>query len=136
LRQWWAAAGRDYGDAREFIDKVRDPAAGKAFLDEWPTTVVANASSLEERVTSLQWYMILGFLDDYSSEIRKLRQKAGSSWSNSDVLENSEMIFRQSGYTSHPMYLEFAEEDGEFELWDQRGAPDHCTKTDGQWVCE
>ena len=43
---------------------------------------------------------------------------------------------RISGFTAHPLYLEVARQASIIELWEERGPPDFCEKTSGQWVCE
>ena len=96
--------------------------------------MLANASNPIESLEPYVWYLNFGYLDDFFAGVKKLRG-GDNGWTNADVPENFGMIFRATGYTSHPAYLEFAEADGIFDLWDQRGAPDHCEKTTGSWVC-
>jgi TolB-like protein len=44
-------------------------------------------------------------------------------------------VLTGSGFTAHPRYVEMATAYGLASVWDRRGAPDHCSKTDGQWTC-
>jgi len=129
--------GEDPQISRSLIQNARNQETGKAFLDEWINDRLTNPSNMTDTVEPYIWYLLFGYLDDYFAGVRKLRgEGSGSGWNNADVLENMGMIFRASGYTSHPAYLEFAEPDGLFDLWDKRGAPDHCQKVDGDWVCQ
>jgi tetratricopeptide (TPR) repeat protein len=127
--------GADPEAVRSLIQNARDPDTGKAFLDNWIAEAVANASTTAETIAPYFQYLEFGYLDDYFDAANNLRGK-GTGWTNSETLEANGMIFRRIGYTRHPAYLEFAESDGLFDLWDQRGAPDHCQKVDGDWVCE
>jgi TolB-like protein len=127
--------GADPEAVRSLIQNARDPDTGKAFLDNWIVESVANASTTEETIVPYFWYLSFGYLDDYFDAVNNLRGK-GAGWTNAETLEVNGMTFRRIGYTRHPAYLENAESDGLFDLWDQRGAPDHCQKVDGDWVCE
>jgi len=127
--------GEDPQISRSLIQNARNQETGKAFLYEWINDRLTNPSNMTETVEPYIWYLLFGYLDDYFAGVRKLRSE-GSGWNNADILENLGMIFRASGYASHPAYLEFAEPDGLFDLWDTRGAPDHCDKRDDAWVCQ
>ena len=127
--------GADPEAVRSLIQNARDPDTGKAFLDNWIAESVASASTTEETIAPYFWYREFGYLDDYFAAVNNLRGK-GTGWTNAEILEADGMTFRRSGYTRHPAYLENAQSDGLFDLWDQRGAPDHCQKVDGDWVCE
>jgi len=76
-----------------------------------------------------------GFLDRYFEAIFEIGF-SDTEWTLVDTLVHQGTTNRSSGFTAHPRYLEVAEAYGLFELWDERGAPDHCEKLDGQWVCE
>ena len=132
---YFQSIGADPEAARSLIQNARDPDTGKAFLDNWIAESVANASTTEETIAPYFQYLEFGYLDDYFAAANNLRGK-GTGWTNSEVLEANGMIFRRIGYTRNPAYLEYAESDGLFDFWDQRGAPDHCQKVDGDWVCE
>jgi len=117
------------------IQNARNPDTGKAFLDNWITESLANATTTQVDTSLYSHYLYFGYLDDYFAAIGELRGK-GNAWTNAENLENEGMVFRRTGYTRHPAYLENAEADGMFDLWDRRGAPDHCQKVDSDWVCE
>ena len=126
--------GKDPEAVRSLIQNTRNPESGKIFLDRWINDRLTNASNTIESFEPYTWYLILGYLDEFFAGVKKLRG-GDNDWTNADILENFGMMFRATGYTAHPTYLEFAEADGIFDLWDQRGAPDHCEKTTGSWVC-
>ena len=82
-----------------------------------------------------RWYLEFGYLDRYF----ELIFKGGVDpvvWSDIDTPIYIGMINRDSGFTTHPRFLELAEAYGLVELWDKRGPPDFCEKLGGQWVCE
>ena len=81
------------------------------------------------------FYLVFKFLDRYFEILFEIGVN-GAEWTSAESLIVGGTIHRQSGFTAHPRYLEVAEAYGLFELWDQRGAPDHCKKLDGQWACE
>ena len=82
-----------------------------------------------------EWYLYLGFLDRYYETILDL-DLDGSIWTDADVPMFYGTVFRRSGFTSHPNYLEVAESIGIMEVWEQRGPPDFCEKVAGKWVCD
>ena len=126
--------GADPEAARSLIQNVRNPDTGKAFLDNRIAESVANASTIEQSISPYYDYLQFGYLDDYYAAANKLRGNS-TGWTNAELLEFNGVIFRRSGYTSHPAYLDYAKSDGLFDLWDQRGAPDHCQKVEGDWEC-
>ena len=115
----------------------RDPATSQAYVDRRIPQIVASAPAeeapdIETFLTLL--YLDLGYLDRY---FEKLFDTAlGSGWTDAANLIWNGTVFRQTGSTAHPKYLEVAEADGYIELWEQRGAPDFCETVDEQWVCE
>ncbi|MDH4071805.1 MAG: hypothetical protein OEV41_01725, partial [Gammaproteobacteria bacterium] len=131
-----SAIGRDPAAAAPFINGVRDPDGGKAYLDDWVTTAVANAADLDERRLAYSWYLPFGYVDDYWDAIDTLSDGVVQGWTNADVLEQTGMVMRRTGFARHPEYLRRSKELGLPDLWDLRGAPDHCTKASGDWVCE
>ena len=117
------------------IQNASNPEPGKDFVDKLVNDTLANASNIGEKADAYLWYLNYGYLDDYFAAIHKFRGEGGF-WTNADALEHLGIVFRASGYTAHPAYLELAESDGIFDLWDHRGTPDHCQKVDGDWICE
>jgi len=93
-----------------------------------------------ERVSDWQfnfriWHLALGFLDEYYEEIFSERPN-NEIWTDADFLFWLGTVFRNTGFTAHPRYLEVAELLGLTDVWEARGAPDFCTKIDRRWVCE
>jgi TolB-like protein len=128
--------GFDLADVRPFIEGVREPHTGKDFLDEWIETRLAAASNLDERRLQYVWYLVFGYIDDYWLGLEEMNAGVGAGWSNSDLLENSGMVLNKAAYVGHPKYLPWAKMTSAIDLWDHRGAPDHCSKDTGEWVCE
>jgi TolB-like protein len=123
---------------RELVTGARDPATGQAYLDRHIPQIVASAS--EEDAINMQynlamWYLFFGFLDRYFEPILDL-DLTDSEWTDADLPVFRGTVFRRSGFTAHPKYLEVAESIGIIDVWEQRGPPDFCEKVGGQWVCE
>ena len=136
IEKLWSLTGLDPSGAADFVTSIRDPSGGKAFLDDWVAAAIANAADLNERRLAYTWYQPFGYLDDYWAAIHALSGDAGAGWTNADTLEQGGMVLRRSGFARHPEYLRRSREQGVIDLWESRGAPDHCTKASGEWVCE
>ncbi|NIS91349.1 MAG: hypothetical protein GTN98_14995 [Woeseiaceae bacterium] len=134
--KFYSAIGRDPAEVRPLIENVRDPATGKAFLDQWIEAEVANASNVDEQRAPYNWYLYFGYLDDYWLALESLAGGNVPGWTNADLLEHEGMIFRRLGYAKHPKYVPWAKASSIVDLWDKRGPPDHCSKASGEWVCE
>ena len=80
------------------------------------------------------WNLWFGYIDRYFDDIFDIA--LDSTWDDVSTLIWNGTVFRRTGFTAHPKYLEVAEANGFVELWEQRGPPDFCEKSDGQWVCE
>jgi TolB-like protein len=131
-------AGRSSTWVRELVTGARDPKTGRAFLDQLIPQVVASLPeeyAFEANLGFHQFYLTFGFLDRYFEIIFSFDPRA-SEWSDAENLIFVGTIFRTSGFTAHPRYLELAEVFGLFDLWEQRGPPDFCEKVSGQWRCE
>ena len=81
------------------------------------------------------WYQHFGFLDRHFELILDL-DLTDSTWTDADQPVYVGTIYRRSGFTAHPKYLEVVEAIGIINVWEQRGPPDFCEKVSGQWVCE
>ncbi len=62
--------------------------------------------------------------------------RSGSSPLGSDALLDRILVIGRGKFAASITYLQVAEARLFFELWNERGAPDHCEKLDGQWACE
>jgi hypothetical protein len=80
-------------------------------------------------------YLTYGFLDRYFEVIFE-RSPEPSLWGESEVLVFNGQLDRNSGFTAHPDYLGIARAASLIDLWEERGPPDFCEKTTGEWVCE
>ncbi len=115
-----------------------DPATGQAHLDRRIPEIVASVP--EERAFEMQTaldgsYLTYGFLDRY---FQIIFERGGSDllFSDAEALIASGQFARSSGFTAHPRYLEMARRASFIDLWDKRGPPDFCDKSNGEWVCE
>lgn len=92
---------------------------------------------------TLYWlYLSFGYMDDYWAEIKRLDKEKGYAgspsdyaWSPADDWVQFGMLHHARGFTAHPYFLERARATKMVELWEERGPPDFCAKTDGEWVC-
>jgi TolB-like protein len=123
-------------DARHIVESAADPDNGKAFLDQWIGDIVNNASDFTEVNLAYSFYLAFGHVDDYWQLIEDYGAQTDSSWTKADLLEIWGTAFPASGYTRHPQYVTNGMEWGLTELWDERGPPDMCSMSTGQWVCE
>ena len=116
---------------RELVVGARDPETGQAHLDR----VLLQFEDEAVGFRGEEFYLAFKYLDRFFEILFEIGF-TGVEWSPAELLVSNATILRQSGFTADPRYLEWAEADGLFELWDERGAPDHCEKLDGQWACE
>jgi TolB-like protein/tetratricopeptide (TPR) repeat protein len=121
---------------RSFVESVRDPTNGKAYLDNAVDVMVSEATDFNAALIPYFWYLDFGYLDDFFDFIEKTAREEETSWNNSDALEYTGRYQKASGYTAHPRFLPLNEQWGEFDVWEERGPPDDCSKVDGNWVCE
>jgi TolB-like protein len=139
LEAYFGSSGLPTDFAQELIVGARDPETGQALLDQLIPQIVASRpddrSALETRIDLIPLYSVFGFLDRYFELLFELGIST-SGWDDAEVPVHESTVIRRTGFTAHPRYLEIAKTWGLIELWDQRGAPDHCEKLDGQWVCE
>ena len=119
---------------RRLVVRGRDPATGQAHVDHLLSQLEVPFPFVYSEGYS-RFYLALGFLDRFFEVISELGV-SDPGWSSAEDLSYWGTIDRRSGFTAHPRYLELAEKFDLTELWDQRGAPDHCKKLDGQWVCK
>jgi TolB-like protein/DNA-binding SARP family transcriptional activator len=139
LEAYFRSSGLPTDFAQELIVGARDPETGQALLDQLIPQIVASRpddrSALETRIDLIPLYSVFGFLDRYFELLFELGIST-SGWDDAELPVHESTVDRRTGFTAHPRYLEIAKTWELIELWDQRGAPDHCEKLDGQWVCE
>jgi TolB-like protein/DNA-binding NarL/FixJ family response regulator len=122
----------------ELVANARDPVNGQAYLDRHIPQIVASMPDEfagEWQNALAVWYLLFGFLDRYYELIFEAGPNAGI-WTDADLHVWKGTVLRQGGFTAHPKYLEVAESLGIIDVWEQRGPPDFCEKTGGEWVCE
>ena len=136
FEKYFSATGGGPAEVRSFIESVRDPETGKAFLDQWVDAQVADALNILDLREDYFWYLAFGYIDDYWLGLETLEGGVSKGWTNADTLEQAGMVFRRTGFTIHPKYLPRAKATSLVDLWDKRGPPDHCSKASGEWVCE
>lgn len=124
---------------KDAVEKGRDPEGGQEYLDALLDEKLAGVAE-EQRFDAwrmmVNWYPVFGHLDRYY-EILESLDLTSSTWTDADWLVYVATIQRNgTGFTADPKYLEVADSIGLIDLWDQRGAPDFCTKKDGAWVCQ
>jgi TolB-like protein len=123
---------------RDLVEGAHDPTKGLAYVDRRFEEILASIPDEHHtfwRGMLEEQYLNLGFLDRYYETI--IAHGPNSQRQNSadvDVWQGT--VFRRTGFTAHPRYLEVARLLGIPEIWEQRGPPDFCEKLDGQWVCE
>jgi TolB-like protein/DNA-binding winged helix-turn-helix (wHTH) protein/tetratricopeptide (TPR) repeat protein len=123
---------------RELVTGARDPVSGQSHLDEGIPLVLQSvpsdvAESSEQDLN--RFYLGFGHLDRYFEIILDSDQDL-SMFSEVSYHIWSGTLRRNLGFTAHPRYLELAEAMGFFAVWDERGPPDFCEKTDSSWVCQ
>lgn len=123
---------------RELVTGARDPLTGQAYLDRSIPRVVRSLPSrkreLEEDLN--RFYLFFGHLDRYFQiMLDEISDRSPSSWITVQYYLSNGVVYRETGFTAHPRYLEVAEALGFFEVWKRQGAPDFCTKADDRWVC-
>lgn len=128
---FWSAT-----DARQILAAAADAENGAALLDAWFAGALARASDFATRYYVYYWYLVLGRIDDYWRAIEETGSQNNWYWATEGYLLHYGMAFPQTGFTRHPTYLKYAKESGLIDLWEARGAPDRCSKVDGEWVCE
>jgi TolB-like protein len=124
----------DYPDQLSFIKAIRDPESGKSTLDEIVRAMEATARVFNDVRPAYDLYLAFGYLDEYVALANRFNSP-GPVWSNGEDMESFGMTYRQSGFIAHPSYIARAKASGMTDLWDKRGAPDHCSKESGDWVC-
>lgn len=129
-------SGLDAISSRLFVESARNPDTGQEYLRQTVATMIEDAPDFWGTQVPYVWYLAFGDLDafyDYVNEMNDIE----SSWSNSQQVEYMGRYFKESGYAADPRFIElYKKRWGMFDLWDERGPPDDCSKVDGNWVCE
>jgi TolB-like protein len=135
---WKEHGNTDVAWVRDLVEGARDPNRGQGYLDSRIEEILATLP--DEQYTFwlgiLEWqYLQLGFLDRFYETIFDYGPNSQGQ-TMADVNFFGGMVLGQTGFTTHPRYLEVAGLLGIPDIWEQRGPPDFCEKIDSQWVCE
>jgi TolB-like protein len=124
----------DFPDEISFIRAMRDPESGKASLDAWVAKQEEAASSMNDARGAYDLYLAFGYLDEFAALADRFNVP-GPVWTDGEDMESFGMTFDREGFVAHRSFMPRAKALGLFDLWDTRGAPDHCSKEGGEWVC-
>jgi TolB-like protein len=136
FEELFESIGLDPADVRPLMTGARDSETGKAFLTDFVENAVANAANHQDAMNARAWFLVFGYLDEYWNEIEEITAQSDSSWTDADLLEHACRVFAATHCAAHPRAMLYAEQQHLTELWDVRGAPDNCRKTDGKWSCQ
>jgi len=123
-----------YPSARSFIEAMRHAETGRDALQEWVEYRSTHFEFVSERTYAQNYLLIFGHIDLYIQAIDSYGPPS-KTWNDSELLEIQGQNYPAAGYRKTQHYLERAEGSSLIELWDHRGAPDHCSKESGEWVC-
>ncbi|MDX1404981.1 MAG: hypothetical protein R3192_10595 [Woeseiaceae bacterium] len=121
----------------ELIRHGRDPHTGQAYLDRRIPQIVATIPQdfhVDLQHDLMNWYLYFGHLERYFDLIFE-QEPSARNWAKVGDFLASGVAYRHLGFIRHPRYLDVARAIGMIDVWDQRGPPDFCRKTDGKWIC-
>ena len=121
--------GRDPARASAWLTQAVKPATGRQFLLE------TREKQDFESLSMVFFFLVFGYLDDFYDGLDE-RLNPDTFWNDGDDVLQMAIAQRHAGVTTHPRYLPLMEAMGIVALWDERGAPDHCSKESGAWVCQ
>jgi TolB-like protein len=124
-----------YPSASAFVEAMRHPETGRDALREWVEYRSTHINFVNERTFAQLFLLYFGHIDLYIEAIDSYGPTSITGWTDAEILEVFGQNFSAAGYRKTQHYLERAEGNGLIELWDHRGAPDHCSKETGEWVC-
>jgi tetratricopeptide (TPR) repeat protein len=119
--------GADPGLARELVDGALNQETGKKFLDEFKNR--RDAEGLFPYGNSV--YLYFGYIDEFWEIAKSMESDTLGPWKGGFELRMSGTVSGIQEFRSHPYYIT----QEKIDLWDKRGAPDTCSKSSGQWVC-
>jgi len=129
--KFWEVIGGDPGQVRELVDGALDTEDGKEFLDEYIDRWVAEREGTTWQWGAYTWYLVFGYIDEYWEIAKEFETDTMGPWRGGYELRFSGTTSGIPEYRSHRYYIT----QETIELWDKRGAPDTCSKSSGQWVC-
>ena len=81
------------------------------------------------------WFLLYGEVDKYYDRIATFNPKAGN-LTDANIMYWQGILFRHTGFTTNPRFIQLSEQLGIADIWMDRGPPDFCTYADRAWVCE
>lgn len=123
-------------ELRNLVQGATDPDTGKAYLDELIARIESSNHNLVWEADVNKLYLLFGYPDEFWRAVKKYEPDGGNHWSNAEPLHMFGSMFPDSGYMSHPAFMEYAAKSTLIDLWEKRGEPDRCSKIDGDWACE
>ena len=131
LEAAYEKAGKDSSRVAALISAARAPETRYASTNAW----AAEAATQFNNLVGAWWiYTAFGMHDELFDHIESTGP-GDAIWTDADNIIGSVSIFRDSGIMAHPGYLATMKLIGAKDLWEERGAPDFCSKESGQWVC-
>jgi TolB-like protein len=124
-----------YPSARAFVEAMRHAETGRNALQEWVEYRSTHFDFISDRAYAEHFLLIFGHVDLYIEAIDSYGPPSKTTWLDAELLEMYGQNFMTAGYRKTQHYLERVEGTGLIDLWDHRGAPDHCSKETGEWVC-
>ncbi len=124
--------GEDPALVRPQIESILDPVTGRQNLESFIQDRVNSTANPAAAVYEYMWYQAFGYVDELWAKIEELRAASDSPWSAGGDLVATAQVWSGSGFRRHPSYITQAK----IDLWEERGAPDTCSKIDAKWVCE
>lgn len=121
----------------EISDEVREPVTGAILLDrkiEHILTALPEEEAFAWRQTLPALYLFFGHLDRYY-ELILATNPTDRTWHHAANFVWQGIVFRRFGFTSHPDYLKVVHLLGINRVWEKRGPPEFCEKSEGQWRC-
>jgi TolB-like protein len=126
------ALGEDPSLVRGEIGRILDPDTGKDYLDSYIEDRVRLITNPAAAAYEYQWYQAFGYMEEFWAKIEELQAASESSWSSGDDLIILGLVWPQSGFRRDKRFVT----QKKIDLWEERGAPDTCSKIDDEWACE
>ena len=123
--------GADPAEIRQNVDGATHPETGKKYLDELINRWIAESENPTENHWPYRMYLLFGYVDDYWEIVKDMETDTLGPWKGGFDLRWRGTVSGGQKFRSHPYYIT----PEKIELWDFRGAPDTCSKSSGQWVC-
>ncbi|MGI9265660.1 MAG: tetratricopeptide repeat protein [Gammaproteobacteria bacterium] len=117
------------------LQLATDPDQNVQYMRQWIADISAAAADLGEVLWAKQWLLPLGLVDEYLTDLERIRMETTEFWTNADALEHYCVVFATSGCRAHPKFTEIIRRSRMPELWEERGPPEHCSQESGDWVC-